>query len=174
MLDHEFNLGQKGSLLIWSVTHFRVSNLSRYLWWMDWYNLFHTYPLEILQTLPLCVKTVFFFFFAKQIQTVSCSLYHFSVTFWRAYPFTNFGHTHLYSSWIQWWLIMTDWFRTYFSIPDRGIMARTVFWVLCSSRTSSGSISSPPQRLQPPAEQMYRIWSKDKCRRWLRSDIWKM
>lgn len=56
---------------------------------------------------------------------------------------------------------LIDWLnKTHFSIPDRGLMARTVFWVLCRRSTSSVSISSSPQRLQPTAEQMYRSWGK--------------
>lgn len=66
------------------------------------------------------------------------------------------------------WLRLTDndrligWLnKTHFSIPDRGLMARTVFWVLCSRSTSSVSISLSPQWLQPTAEQMYRSWGKE-------------
>lgn len=74
---------------------------------------------------------------------------------------------HSRCSMIQGWL--TDWQRqksidwlnkTHFSIPDRGLMARTVFWVLCSRSMSSVSFSSSPHRLQPTAEQMYRSWRK--------------
>ena len=51
--------------------------------------------------------------------------------------------------------------QTYFSSPERGLTARTVFCVLWSSRTSSPSTastssSSSSQRLQPTVEQMYR------------------
>ena len=67
--------------------------------------------------------------------------------------------------WLAGWLTdndrLIDWLnKTHFSIPDRGLMARTVFWVLCSSSTSSLSSSSSPQRLQPTAEQMYRSWDE--------------
>ena len=69
------------------------------------------------------------------------------------------------SRWLTGWLTdndrLIDWLnKTHFSIPDRGLMARTVFWVLCSSSTSSLSSSSSPQRLQPTAEQMYRSWDE--------------